>query len=268
MRKKTGAKLKTSNWGHKYYHAVNHVAVHVRLADVKKDFVIANIDNGDDNIHVTFWKKSVVNKPEFDGRFFVKIFAEDNKFKNKLTKTPIMERDWYTKASTSLHYIEDTGLTIDDAVSGLNYNPDTTANPPNPKTKSHWDTALKFGSNKIVGRWFVDKASFAGKQSLQGRNYYYGNQTKWVGSEGGSQDGVNVYASDTTSNVDHYYYCPGCRGGSGYTLPIGAGRNNNIRYDDNLGTGKSTGKIGMKGLFTSGSSEYIDISYHQQSSST
>ena len=44
MAKKTGAKLKTSNWGHKYYHAVNHVAVHVRLADVKKDFVIANID--------------------------------------------------------------------------------------------------------------------------------------------------------------------------------------------------------------------------------
>ena len=44
MAKKTGAKLKISNWGHQYYHAVNHVAVHVRLADVKKDFVTANID--------------------------------------------------------------------------------------------------------------------------------------------------------------------------------------------------------------------------------
>ena len=44
MAKKTGAKLRTSNWGHKYYHAINHVAVHVRLTEVKKDFVCANVD--------------------------------------------------------------------------------------------------------------------------------------------------------------------------------------------------------------------------------
>ena len=44
MAVKTGAKQVTNNWGNTYYKAVNHVAVHVRLADVKKDFVTANID--------------------------------------------------------------------------------------------------------------------------------------------------------------------------------------------------------------------------------
>ena len=44
MATKTGAQMRTSNWGHQYYHAVNHVAVHVRLTDVKKDFVCANVD--------------------------------------------------------------------------------------------------------------------------------------------------------------------------------------------------------------------------------
>jgi hypothetical protein len=37
-----------------------------------------------DNIHITFWKKTVINKPEFDGRFFVKLLddtsIEDNLF--------------------------------------------------------------------------------------------------------------------------------------------------------------------------------------------
>ena len=29
-----------------------------------------------DNIHVHFWKKTIINKPEFDGRFFVKILND------------------------------------------------------------------------------------------------------------------------------------------------------------------------------------------------
>ena len=44
MAKKTGEKLVTNNWGHSYYKGINHVAVHVRLTDVKKDFVCANVD--------------------------------------------------------------------------------------------------------------------------------------------------------------------------------------------------------------------------------
>jgi hypothetical protein len=44
MAEMTGAKKVTNNWGHAYYNAVNHVAVHVKLTDVKKDFASADID--------------------------------------------------------------------------------------------------------------------------------------------------------------------------------------------------------------------------------
>ena len=44
MAKKTGAKMYTNNWGHSYYKAINHVAVHVRLKDVKQEFISADID--------------------------------------------------------------------------------------------------------------------------------------------------------------------------------------------------------------------------------
>ena len=44
MAKMTGAKQVTNNWGHTYYKATNHVAVHVRLKDVKSDFISADID--------------------------------------------------------------------------------------------------------------------------------------------------------------------------------------------------------------------------------
>ena len=44
MAVKTGAKKVKNNWGHSYYKATNHVAVHVRLRDVKKEFVSADVD--------------------------------------------------------------------------------------------------------------------------------------------------------------------------------------------------------------------------------
>jgi len=44
MAKKTGAKQVTNKWGHTYYHATNHVAVHVRLNAVKQEYVCADID--------------------------------------------------------------------------------------------------------------------------------------------------------------------------------------------------------------------------------
>ena len=44
MAVKTGSNQVTNNWGHTYYKAINHVAVHVRLKDVKKDFVTADVD--------------------------------------------------------------------------------------------------------------------------------------------------------------------------------------------------------------------------------
>ena len=44
MAVKTGAKKVKNNWGHSYYKATNHVAVHVRLNAVKQDYVCADVD--------------------------------------------------------------------------------------------------------------------------------------------------------------------------------------------------------------------------------
>ena len=44
MAVKTGSKKVTNQWGHTYYKATNHVAVHVRLRDVKKEFISADVD--------------------------------------------------------------------------------------------------------------------------------------------------------------------------------------------------------------------------------
>ncbi|MAH48502.1 hypothetical protein CMI37_21935 [Candidatus Pacearchaeota archaeon] len=44
MAKKSGATAQQNQWGYTTYQNNNHVAVHVKLIDVKKDFVGANID--------------------------------------------------------------------------------------------------------------------------------------------------------------------------------------------------------------------------------
>ena len=44
LAQKTGAKKVTNNWGHTYYKATNHVAVHVRLTNVNKEYVSADVD--------------------------------------------------------------------------------------------------------------------------------------------------------------------------------------------------------------------------------
>ena len=44
MAKKSGATSTTNQWGYSTYTNNNHVAIHVKLIDVKKDFVCANVD--------------------------------------------------------------------------------------------------------------------------------------------------------------------------------------------------------------------------------
>ena len=107
------------------------------------------------------------NKPEFDGRFFVKIHS-DSLDRQRFTTEPEEDRKWIVSAATGLYKIDDTTIdntTIDEI---YNYNqtqidsgvPRSTTS--TTYTKSQWDDLLLFGtSNAPRGRWFVDKASFA-----------------------------------------------------------------------------------------------------------
>ena len=131
--------------------------------------------NGGDNIHVLFWKESVENKPEFDGRFFVKIHS-DSLDRQRFSTEPVGDRKWIVSSATSLYKIDDT--TITDDMGDYNYNStqvltgidwagtiNTNLDYRNPssltRTKTQWDNALSFGSSVIDGRWLIDKASFA-----------------------------------------------------------------------------------------------------------
>jgi len=97
-----------------------------------------------------FYKKEVDNKPEFDGRFFVKII-EDETLREALS-SEILEDDpnWIiTSAINNLGYVSDSGSSISNSTTGV------TAS----MTKAQWGNNLGSG-----GKWFIDAASFAGVQ--------------------------------------------------------------------------------------------------------
>jgi len=118
---------------------------------------------------VHFYRKIVENKPEFDGRFFVKIY-EDSVIRQYLTaSTPKNNQSWKVDAQIQLYYIADASAPHIVTVGGGG----TTTPPVNPQpltpqphtsmTQSDWIRNLGGANNS---RWFVDAASFAGLQPL------------------------------------------------------------------------------------------------------
>jgi len=143
-----------------------------------------------DNVHIHFWKQSVENKPEFDGRFFVKIHS-NSLDRQRFTNDPGDNRKWIIAASTEINLIDDTSLADEMSVSSGDYNynenhvstVEISNDPDNTfqkwyntnsltRTKSQWDEILKFGTGLNQARWFIDKASFASIVP-PGENRYY-----------------------------------------------------------------------------------------------
>ena len=115
-----------------------------------------------------FYRLVIENKPEFDGRFFVKI-ENDPTATASLTPVVVEDTDWRVTATAPLYYLRDSGaqnietsaaagfnavssVGVSDATTGLNAT----------MTKSHWEDALKFGGTEVVGRWFIDQVSYCG----------------------------------------------------------------------------------------------------------
>jgi len=113
----------------------------------------SSIDNGG-RLKPHFYKKIVENKPEFDGRFFVKII-EDGVIKKYLTvDAPKNDQGWKVEAAIDqLYYVADEAApTV--AVG-------TTIISDNSTRKLDWYSNL---GGKGGSRWFIDAASFAGSQ--------------------------------------------------------------------------------------------------------
>ena len=232
-----------------YQSAVTVNAYEVKLASpiVSTDeFIVSgyNAVSGQllaDDIHIHFWKKTIRNKPEFDGRFFVKIYSDEVDREN-LSRTGAQLQDWAVVTTVPLYNINDSNNLSNDADPVFNFNPAQTSLT---KTENDWKEFLKFGGSYIKSGWFIDHASFAGRQPLES------NKHNNVITQFTNFQNQPVPSCDTSSNVSFDWVHDGV-----VTLVFSD--------SDYFGTGASYGSVGMKGAHTGpGGEKRLDISYSQ-----
>ena len=228
-------------------------AIFIKLATPIKsedEFITEHIDAGNDNIHVHFYKKSIENKPEFDGRFFVKIHKDiDKVVETHLITIPEKVSNWGIQASTNVYEIDDgtmegTPVGSNDGsfskATSLSSHVNNSSN--SIRTKSKFSSYLQFGTGGTKGYWFVDKAPFASIQPLTSN--YYVNPNNYNNPLVSTEE-YGIRTCDTTSYVSWYW------------------QGKYAKYDgnNNEGTGQSNGSLGMRGAFAAGGDQYLDLSY-------
>jgi len=207
-------------------------------------FITAASELMSDNIHVHFWKKVIKNKPEFDGRFFVKILR-DQHIEDNLITTVTRVSNWAITSTVDVFKIE-SSLTskVDPIDEFYRYSPGATVDN-DMKSEAQWKSLLEFGTGSIKDYWFIDGATFAGQQPLSSNNYL----NSIVDFELG---GSTVSSCDTTSDVNVNYkatvlYTP-------YTIPYSF---------SNVGRGYSKGLYRMRADSDQSGEYFLDLSYSQ-----
>jgi len=198
-----------------------------------------------DNIHIHFWKKTIRNKPEFDGRFFVKIL--NNSIANSNLKSTVgMIRNFSISASADLYKIEDP-LLVSPAGTNLDFDFTTSASAYT-RTSSEWNSRLKFGGSSATGNWFIDKACFASQVPSNVAAFPSNDDDFIINFWNGTN---SIKSLDNTSDLTDTFTA-WCGAVLQYntatsTLPVG--------------NGHSLGTVGMKGVHSSGGVEYFDLGY-------
>ena len=221
-----------------------------------------------DNKHVIFWQKSVANKPEFDGRFFVKILG-DQATERHLSRSKSIFNSWRT-IDLDIYKIEDNNLTsnttndYDWSGNSISNTPTTPFDPEDTDYGSfnepaEWEAALKFGTSTLKAAWFIDAASFAGIYSNNGGGIT-AFQTEF------DYGGTNYDSCDRVSTLPEYNYLSN---GTNFTFTEMINFSNQTGVsgafpsdvDNVVGTGISLGRLGMKGIHVKNGDNYIDLSY-------
>ena len=207
-----------------------------------------------DDIHVHFWKKTIENKPEFDGRFFVKIEKDaGNVVTENLISTTATVKNWGIITTTNIFKIEDASLTSTHQSQEFSYEGSVGLNSASTTNrKADWNSHLKFGTSSTQGYWFIDKASFASVQPNSSDNY---KNVKTVHTGVASCD----ITSNVSSSLNYYFY-----GSVTGTITYNLGTINSIlgtNHSTNIGNGASYGVLGMRGDHANGSYQYLDLSY-------
>ena len=200
------------------------------------------------------FKKEIKNKPEFDGRFFVKI-ENDVVAQNNLKEGLEEDVNWRVAAATNLYWLRDqdsmqysinAGWGAMAALVGA-ANPNTNlstisaaqttnqltgvGNSTNNAgqtgidalyTEEAWGTALKWGGSEQVGRWFIDQTSYCGYQPL--------------GTANASEIATNGSWCDFDSNQIYTYW-------RGHINGYGT-------IEGDFGTGRSLGQIFSDGIWS------------------
>lgn len=166
-----------------------------------ENWIADNIDAGWNNnkTRVYIHKKETVNKKEFNGRFFVKI-VEDDIVKNHLKKATSTSTFWEIQADTDLYYLADSSAPTAGGVGTTGY----TAS----KTYLQWENNLSFGTGGVLGKWFIDEASYAGKQPLSSNSFLdadpFDGGTILSDSTTGKSLGLAFNKGVYTSSGSHY----------------------------------------------------------------
>jgi len=169
-------------------------------------------------------KKEVKNKPEFDGRFFVKI-RNDEHAKHYLSTPQSVDINWRITASADIYYLRDYNADQIELNVGTPVGNNSTTNAvsgisSSSYKKSHWKSLLKFGGSNMQGRWFIDQASYAGTQPLTSALF---------------ADAVTNSNMTDLSTTQTYLYDNGFWGGDGSVT-------------DSYGTGSSLGTAFQHGI--------------------
>ena len=228
-------------------------------------------------VYIFIWKKTIINKPEFDGRFFVKI-KQDTIIDNKLIKSPSASNELMELTTLGVYKIADNKV-LDNtfyATSNGKYLFHTDVNLAIPgfgvstHHRSQWESLLKFGSSSIKSRWFIDNATFASKQNgsptlPSGGKLPYSNVTFDIGGGGGDDRRTCNTTTHVSQEVTGLRYPPYLFGGSeGVSYSFTALQILGINtYSENVGDGKSNGLVAMRGIHTHNSKKYIDLAYSQ-----
>ena len=134
-----------------------------------------------------FYKKIVDNKPEFDGRFFVKIIKDHTVEKHLSTGIPLDDKGWLvTHTIDQVFYIADEDADTVDVGGGTAYSD-------NSISREDWVNNL---GGSTASKWFIDEASFAGTQPLDSNH---------------PKDSVTFQGQqlcDITSNYNYAKYSP------------------------------------------------------------
>tara|TARA_R110002096_G_scaffold178077_2_gene354924 strand:- start:1851 stop:7376 length:5526 start_codon:yes stop_codon:yes gene_type:complete len=180
----------------------------------------ATIDISETTHRPIIHKKEVLQKPEFDGRFFVKI--NDTEVSRKYLKNDFKQDvNWQVIASADILWLRDGASKdyVDGAMAPVGNDLDlagevggTTGNTRSGQGESgRGDFEQLLSAN--TGKWFIDQVAYAGTQSSATGNY--------------SQIQTNSTLSDTTSNQVYFHEDPpivlNISGGGSTEGPYGTG---------------------------------------------